>query len=168
MLKNRGIQEKKKDQLVQWFSNHKKSYTLLQVMDIEQDPKSNSSGLPFPVLKEHPSQLYSHKTAFCIRFYLKNMCCAQSHLTLCYPHGLQPARLLCPWDFPGKNTGVGCHFLLQGIFPIQGSNPCLQARILEWVAISSSRVSSQSRDQTCVSYIGRQILDHCPSWEALI
>ena len=29
-------------------------------------------------------------------------------------HGLQPARLLCPWDSPGKNTGVGCHFLLQG------------------------------------------------------
>ena len=33
------------------------------------------------------------------------------------PFGLQPARLLCPWDSPGKNTGVGCHFLLQGIFP---------------------------------------------------
>ena len=31
-------------------------------------------------------------------------------------------RLLCPWDSPGKNTGVGCHFLLQGIFPTQGSN----------------------------------------------
>ena len=29
------------------------------------------------------------------------------------PHGLQPARLLCPWDSPGKNTGVGCHFLLR-------------------------------------------------------
>ena len=29
------------------------------------------------------------------------------------PHGLQPSRLLCPWDFPGKSTGVGCHFLLQ-------------------------------------------------------
>ena len=28
-----------------------------------------------------------------------------------------PLRLLCPWDFPGKNTGVGCYFLLQGIFP---------------------------------------------------
>ena len=28
------------------------------------------------------------------------------------PHGLQPARLLCPWDSPGKNTGVGCHFPL--------------------------------------------------------
>ena len=39
------------------------------------------------------------------------------------PCGLQPARLLCPWDFPGKNTGVGCHFLLQGIFPAQGSIP---------------------------------------------
>ena len=35
-------------------------------------------------------------------------------------HGLQPARLLHSWDFPGKNTGVGCHFLLQGSFPTQG------------------------------------------------
>ena len=34
-------------------------------------------------------------------------------------------RLQCPWDSPGKNTGVGCHFLLQGIFPTQGSNPGL-------------------------------------------
>ena len=41
------------------------------------------------------------------------------------PHGLQPSRLLCPWDFPGNRTGVDCHFLLQGIFPIQGSNPGL-------------------------------------------
>ena len=38
---------------------------------------------------------------------------------------MEPAGLLCPWDFPGKNTGVGCHFLLQGIFPTQGSNPHL-------------------------------------------
>ena len=41
------------------------------------------------------------------------------------PFGLQPARLLSPWDFLGKNTGVGCHFLLQGIFLTQGWNPCL-------------------------------------------
>ena len=41
------------------------------------------------------------------------------------PHGLQPTRLLCPWDFPGKNTGMGCHFPLQGMFPTQGSNPGL-------------------------------------------
>ena len=41
------------------------------------------------------------------------------------PHGLQPIRLLCPWDFPDKNTGVACHFLLQRISLIQGSNPGL-------------------------------------------
>ena len=34
-------------------------------------------------------------------------------------------RLLCPWDFPGKSTGVGCHFLIQGIFLTQGLNPGL-------------------------------------------
>ena len=126
------------------------------------------------------------------------------------PHGLQPARLLCPWNFPGKNTGAGCHFLFQGIVLTQGSNLCLlhllqwqadslalvplgktrvllmamcvcmqspfscvwlfvtlwtvatpplrpprllfRARILEWVIISSSRGSSQPRDQTRISY----------------
>ena len=36
------------------------------------------------------------------------------------PYGLQPARLLCPWDFPGKNTGVGCHALLRGNLPDSG------------------------------------------------
>ena len=36
------------------------------------------------------------------------------------PHGLQPTRLLCPRNFPCKSAGVGCHFLLQGIFPTQG------------------------------------------------
>ena len=41
------------------------------------------------------------------------------------PHGLQPTRLLHPWNFPGKNTGVVCHFLLQGIFLTQESNPGL-------------------------------------------
>ena len=34
-------------------------------------------------------------------------------------------QLLRPWDSPGKNTGVGCHFLLQGVFLTRGSNPCL-------------------------------------------
>ena len=40
-------------------------------------------------------------------------------------HGLLPTRLLCPWNFSGKNTEVGCHFLLQGVFLTQGSNSCL-------------------------------------------
>ena len=46
------------------------------------------------------------------------------------PHGLQPTRLLSPWDSPGENTGVGCHGLLQGIFPTQESNP----NLLHWQA----------------------------------
>ena len=41
------------------------------------------------------------------------------------PHGLYPTKLLRPWNFSGKCTGVGCHFLLQGIFLTQGSNPGL-------------------------------------------
>ena len=45
---------------------------------------------------------------------------AKSCSTLCDP--MDPASLLCPWDFPGKNTEVGCYFLLQGIFPTQPSN----------------------------------------------
>ena len=49
---------------------------------------------------------------------------AQLRPTLCHP---MDTRLLHPWDFLGKSTGVGCHFLLQGIFPTQGSNPGLPA-----------------------------------------
>ena len=76
------------------------------------------------------------------------------------PHRRQPTRLPCPWDSPGKNTGVGCHFLLQYMNvkskseaaqscltpsdPMDCSPPgfsihgILQARTLEWVAISFS------------------------------
>ena len=90
-----------------------------------------------------------------------------SCVRLCATHGQQPTRLLCPWDSPGKNTGVGCHALFQGIFPTQGSNPGLQhcrrilyhlnhqgsSRILEWVAHPFSRGSFRPRDQTRVSQI---------------
>ena len=41
------------------------------------------------------------------------------------PFGLQPIRLLCPWNFPGKNNGVGGHFLLQGTLLSPGKNSCL-------------------------------------------
>ena len=47
---------------------------------------------------------------------------AQACLTLCDPHGLQPARLLRPWDSPGKDTRGGSQFLLQGLFLTQGLN----------------------------------------------
>ena len=56
--------------------------------------------------------------------------------TLCHPTGLEPTRLLCPWDSPGKNAGVDCHALLQGVFPSQGSNPHLLC-LLHWQAGSS-------------------------------
>ena len=73
-----------------------------------------------------------------------------NHLILCRPFLLLPSvfpsirvfssesalrvtRLLCPWNFPGKNSGVGCPFLLQGVFLTQASNPCLLC-LLHWQA----------------------------------
>ena len=56
-------------------------------------------------------------------------------------HGLwSPARLLCAWDSPGKNAGVGCHFLLQGIFSTQRSNPGLLhcRQVLYWLRYEES------------------------------
>ena len=57
------------------------------------------------------------------------------------PYGLLPARLLCPWDSTGKNTGVDCHALLQGIFPIQGLKLHLWC-LLHWQAGSLLLVPS--------------------------
>ena len=78
------------------------------------------------------------------------------------PHGQQPTRLPCPWDSPGKNTGVGCHFLLQCMkvkIESEVAQSCLtlsdpmvcsppgssihgifQARVLEWGAIAFSNI----------------------------
>ena len=55
------------------------------------------------------------------RLYCLEFCQLLSRVSL-QPHGLQPTRLLCQQNSPGKNTGVGCHFLLQEISPTQGSN----------------------------------------------
>ena len=89
---------------------------------------------------------------------------ALSCLTLCNPMDCIPPRSSVHGDSPGKNTRVGCHAVLQGIFPTQGSNPdlphCRQIlyrlshqgspRILEWVAYPFSRGSSRPRNQTRV------------------
>ena len=72
---------------------------------------------PYPLLRE-----------YCVSFLCLGLV-AQSCLTLFDP--IAYARLHCPWNFPGKNTGVSCHSLLQGIFPTQGLNPCL-LHILHW------------------------------------
>ena len=48
--------------------------------------------------------------------------CAATVVSHSDPHGQQPTRLLCPWNFPGTNTGLDCHFLFQGVFLAQGLN----------------------------------------------
>ena len=89
-------------------------------------------------------------------------------------------RLLCPWDSLGKNTRVGCHALLQEIFPIQGLNPGFlhcrpvvywlshqeSPRTLEWVACPFSRGSSQPRNRTGVSYIAGRFFTNWATREA--
>ena len=131
---------------------------------------SQSNGLAFLTFWSFLFSLLAPILLACILSYFR---CVH----LFRPYGSQPIRLLCPWNSPGKNSGVGCHALLQGIFPTQGSNTgllhcrqilyCLShpgsPRILEWVDISSSRRSSQLRDQTSVSFIiciGRWVLYH--------
>ena len=74
----------------------------------------------------------------------------QSCLTL-QPYGLYPSGLLCPQDSPGKNPGVGCHALLQGIFPTQGSNPCLLC-LLHWQAGSLPLVPPVTQELQIRSY----------------
>ena len=74
------------------------------------------------------------------------------------PHGLQPTRLLCPWDSPGKNTGVGCHALLQGIFQTQGSNPCL-LHLLHWQE-GSLPLALPRKPYTVVQFSSVQLHSH--------
>ena len=82
--------------------------------------------LPIQVTTEHQVDI----PVLCSRFSLVTyfmkvkVLVTQSCQTLC-DHRLLPSRLLCPWNSPGKNNGVGCYSLLQGIFPNQGSNPGL-------------------------------------------
>ena len=79
------------------------------------------------------------------------------------PHGLQPIRLLHPWDFPGKSTGVDCHFLLQGIFPTQGLNPslphCRQRLLLSEPPEKSLYFIDDAKSFDCV--------DHNKLWKIL-
>ena len=59
-----------------------------------------------------------------------------SHVQLFVTLWIVASQLFCPWDPLGKNTGVGCHALLKGIFLMQGSNPCLLC-LLHWKVSSS-------------------------------
>ena len=68
------------------------------------------------------------------------------------PHGLQPSRLLSPWDSPGKNPGVGCHALFQSILLTQESNPHLLL-FLHQHAGSTSATCLQFSTITCYKWI---------------
>jgi len=70
----------------------------------------------------------------------------------------EPAGLLCPWDFPDKNTGMGCYFLLQGIFPTQGLNPpllwllhCRQI-FYHWATWEAQHLCNISQCSVCFLY----------------
>ena len=78
------------------------------------------TGETSPEQEDHPFDKKVCKTDSALFFHLYTVVSViQSYPTLCN------TRLLCLWDSPGKNTGVGSHSLLQGIFPIQGLNPGL-------------------------------------------
>ena len=67
-----------------------------------------------------------HSLIYCCFYYgpdlTEQVCWSLNCIWLLWPHGLLLARLVGPWDSPGKNTGVHSHSLLQGIFPTQGLN----------------------------------------------
>ena len=92
-------------------------------------------------LPEETLTNFSHPTSISLKFYLpidSNDVSIRIYQQACTcacsvkSDSLQPTKLLCLWDFPSKNNGVCCHFLLQGTFLTQESNPCL----LHWQADS--------------------------------
>ena len=81
---------------------------------------------------------------------------AQSCPTLSRPHGLQPTRLLCPWDFPGKSTGMGCHCLLQSsvyvfiyINKIVSVNPVSQTLLVTCIFLCVLLAAAAKSLQSC-------------------
>ena len=82
-------------------------------MIISIDAQKNFSQIQHPFMIKALNKVHAKEMYVCSVLVVSNSL---------RPCGLQPAKLLCPWDSPGKNTGVGCHVLLQGIFPTQGPN----------------------------------------------
>ena len=69
------------------------------------------------------------------------------------PYRLQPARLLCPWDSLSKSTRVGCHALLQGILPTQGSNPgLLHWRQIHYCWATRETLTSIGNEWNCLMF----------------
>ena len=80
----------------------------------------------------------------------------QSCLTLCdLMDCMEPSRLLCSWHFSDKNTGVGCHFLLQGIFPTQG----LKLHLLSLLALAGGFFTAKPPGKPGVELAGGRNAD---------
>ena len=81
-----------------------------------------------------------------------------SRVWLLWPRRLQPTSLLCPWGFPCKNTGVGCHFPLQGIFPAQPRHRTLISCIT--YCISGGFLTAESNPRSTTSHRVRDTMSH--------
>ena len=73
-----------------------------------------------------------------------------------------PWTVLCPWDFPGYSTGMGCHFLLQGIFPTQGSSPSL-LHLLHW-QVGSLQLAPRGKSSGNNTSFRKEHLGQMLSW----
>ena len=116
----------------------------------------------FCYVKQRDGQCQGCKINHC-----RSCCCHLSRVRLCATHRRQPNRLPRPWDSPGKNTGVGCHFLFQCMkmkseievaqscpalsdpmdcsLPGSSAHGIFQARVLEWGAIAFSKMHNSRR-----------------------
>ena len=98
---------------------------LIKVVDVHKEANSSvrfvkKSKFPHPKSHLPKTTTINFLAVYFVACVPSRFSCVQ----LCATLG-NVARLPCPWDSPGKNTRVGCHAFLQGIFPTQGSNPCL-------------------------------------------
>ena len=121
--------------------------------------KVNHISTLFKVLLPHRSLQSIEKSSLCYTtgpYY----CCLVVKLcqTLLRPNRLWPTRILYPWDFPGKNTQVSCHFLLQGIFSTKELNPCF----LHW-QVNSLSLSHQRPLIRCLFTVVCICQSPCPS-----
>ena len=87
-------------------------------------------------------------------------CSVTQSCPILWPYGLQLSKLLCPWNFPGKNTGAGCHFLLQGIFLTQGLNP----HLLHWQRDSTTVLPEKLMMSLCSSLCLKITIVISQSW----
>ena len=98
----------------------------------------------------------------------QGLCCAQSCPTLCDPMDCSPpGSSVHGIFFSGKNTGVGCHFLLQGIFLIQGSNLCLlhcRQTLYHWANGAASGLTSWEQTKKSPSWDRQQGMNALGNW----